>query len=454
MSETVFHNALIVPVDGVHDWFEGWLSVDENGIITGIGQGTTLPEAAGYRDLGGALVGPGFVSAHSHIFTGGMRGTAASSPLYDWVSTLGRMMVGAEPETLYWLTLSGALDHISNGITSVYNFAQSRVVSVFDYESSTLRAERVHSPEFITRQIDGMADAGIRFVTSVRLDDEQLPEADAFDAFGVAMAHLDTVDPRFTLGGSVYGAVQWSSAAVTAEREHEMMIRHGVTNQAHFVETAEQLDIQQNKFDWYDTSGCLGTDFAFGHFVHPTPRMVERVVETGSSVVWQPMSNGRLGSGICDTPTLLRRGVRVGMGVDDQSCTDLSDPFQNMRTGLYLQRAVHSDASILSPLDMLTLHTLGSARAIGVDDRVGSLEVGKYADFLVVDPTRPHLGPLWDPVATYVLACGLRNLAEVVIGGKTAWSRDTEQPLRENADKEATARMIAAGAVSGFTPAG
>jgi cytosine/adenosine deaminase-related metal-dependent hydrolase len=140
------------------------------------------------------------------------------------------------------------------------------------------------------------------------------------------------------------------------------------------------------------------------------------------------------------------------MGVDDQSCTDLSDPFQNMRTGLYLQRALHSDASIISPLDMLTLHTIGSARAIGVDDRVGSLEVGKYADFLVVDPTNPHLGPIWDPVATYVLACGLRNLAEVVIGGTTAWCRDQEQPLRTEADEQATARMIAAGAVSGFTP--
>ena len=304
-------------------------------------------------------------------------------------------------------------------------------------------------PEFITRQIDGMADAGIRFVTSVRLDDEQLPEADAFDAFGVAMApghRRPTIDPRWV----GVRAVQWSSAAVTAEREHEMMTRYGVTNQAHFVETAEQLDIQQNKFDWYDQSGCLGTDFAFGHFVHPTSRMVERVVETGSSVVWQPMSNGRLGSGICDTPHCSSVASESGW-VSTTSRAPICPTRSRTCAPVCTCSVPCTRTPRSSPLDMLTLHTIGSARAIGVDDRVGSLEVGKYADFLVVDPTNPP-GTDLGSVATYVLACGLRNLAEVVIGGTTAWCRDQEQPLRTEADEQATARMIAAGAVSGFTP--
>ncbi|MGC4933897.1 amidohydrolase family protein [Gordonia sp. DT30] len=452
MTETVFHNAVILPVDGVREWLHGWLAV-RDGRIAAIGEGTPPPGADEYHDLDGCFVAPGFVSAHSHIFTGGMRGVAASSPLYEWVSANSHMLSHADPEDLYWLSLAGALDHLAAGITSVYNFTQSRVVAVFDYGTSTLRAERVNGPDFVTRQVDGVHRSGIRSVTSVRLDDEQLSADEAFDGFDAAMRHVWAIDTPANLGGSVYGSVQWSSSPITAERERELMTRYGITNQAHFVETAEQLDIQQSKFDWYDAAGCLGESFAFGHFVHPTECMVTRVCDTGSGVVWQPMSNGRLGSGIADVPTLLDRGVRVGIGVDDQSCTDISDPFENMRTGLYMQRAVRSDPGILSPADVLTLHTMGSAAAVGVADRVGSLEAGKYADFIVVDPREPHLGPIWDPVATFVLACGQRNLVSVYIGGDVAWQRGVPDALRDEANIESAERMVRCAGAAGVYPA-
>lgn len=453
MTAGTFHNALVLPVSGA--WFWGWLSVGDDGRISGLGEGSPPPDApAPHHDLGGCFLAPGFVSAHSHIYTGGMRGVAPNSPLYEWVSLNSRMLLGADAEDLYWMSLAGGLDHLSSGITSVYNFTQSRVISLFDYERSVLSAARVHPAEFVTRQADGLADAGIRFVTSVRLDDEQVPEDEAFTAFDTVMRHLDTIGSDRNLGGSVYGAVQWSSSQATAERERALMNRYGITNQAHFVETAEQIDVQRSKFDWYDAAGVLGPDFAFGHFVHPTEQMVRRVRETGSSVVWQPMSNGRLGSGVADVPRLLCDGVTVGMGVDDQSCTDVSDPFENMRTGLFLQRALHSDAAILTPADVLSAHTIGSAAAIGVADRVGSLQVGKFADLLIVDPSSPHTGPIWDPVATYVLGCGLRNLTRVIVGGTPVWSAGTSDPLRVRADQELTERMIASAAQSGIHPVG
>lgn len=452
-GSATFHNALVLPIAGDKPWFWGWLSVADNGRISGMGEGSPPPDAPlPHHDLGGCFLAPGFVSAHSHIYTGGMRGVAASSPLYEWVSLNGQMLLGAEAEDLYWMSLAGGLDHLSSGITSVYNFTQSRVISLFDYEKSVLKAARVHPADFVTRQVDGLVDSGIRFITSVRLDDEQLGEDEAFTAFDTVMQYLDTVRLDRNLGGSVYGGVQWSSSPATAERERVLMDRYQITNQAHFVETAEQIEIQRSKFEWYDTAGVLGPTFAFGHFVHPTDEMVTRVRDTGTAVVWQPMSNGRLGSGIADVPRLLRESVTVGMGVDDQSCTDVSDPFENMRTGLFLQRALHSDASILTPADVLSAHTIGSASAIGVADRVGSLEVGKFADFLVVDPSAPHTGPIWDPIATYVLGCGLRNLSQVVVGGTQVWSTNTSDPLRVQADQELTERMIASAAHSGIHP--
>jgi cytosine/adenosine deaminase-related metal-dependent hydrolase len=146
--------------------------------------------------------------------------------------------------------------------------------------------------------------------------------------------------------------------------------------------------------------------------------MVDAVAASGSAVVWQPTSNGRLGSGLADIVRYRDRGIPVGMGLDDQSCTDISDPFQNMRIGMYALRARHSRAAAMMPREVLRMHTLGSAEVLGVADRIGSLEPGKYADFLVVDPAAPDTGPLWDAYAGYVLACGLRNLKQVWIGGR------------------------------------
>ena len=130
------------------------------------------------------------------------------------------------------------------------------------------------------------------------------------------------------------------------------------------------------------------------------------------------MSNGRLASGVAAVPRMRELGMRVGMGLDDQSCTDVSDPFSNMRTGLALLRATHRDPAALPVRDVLELHTRGSAEVLGIDDRVGSLRVRRYADFLVVDPREPDTGPVWDAVGTYVLACSLRNLQQVRVGGR------------------------------------
>ena len=153
---------------------------------------------------------------------------------------------------------------------------------------------------------------------------------------------------------------------------------------------------------------------------------------------WQPASNGRLASGVALVPEMIDSGMRVGVGLDDQACTDVSDPWQNMRMGIYMQRARTKDPLSMMPERMLRLHTLGGAEIMGVDDRVGSLEVGKFADFVVVDPRHPDVGPLWHPVRSYVLAMSPRNLVGVYVGGTLVSDRGVStNPLAE----EASARL-------------
>ncbi len=448
---TTVRNAVLIPVaDGQPDWVRGWMTVGDDGRITGIGPGDPPVTAGEVLDAGGALVAPGFVSAHSHLFTSGLRGIAASATLYPWVRAMMEIFRYCDTEDIYWCTVHGACDFLANGITSAYNFTQSRVTWLYDAATARNTVGGVQPPEFVARQFDAAADAGLRTVNAIRLDDELGPEADTLAVFAELAAASGPGHSRVrvpALGASVFGAVQWASSPRTAALEAHVMHAHGLTNQAHLVETAEGLDVQRAKFAWYVEAGALGPDFLVGHFVHPTPDMVDTIVDTGCGMVWQPTSNGRLGSGFADVVALRRRGVRVGMGLDDQSCTDISDPFANMRTGLYTARALHTDATVLTPRDVLRLHTLGSAEVLGVADRVGSLEVGKFADFVVVDHRSPSTGPVWDVLATYVLACGLRNLKQVYVGG-----RPVDATLAARADDELRERITRAAGAAGVEP--
>ncbi|WP_456844253.1 amidohydrolase family protein [Cellulomonas sp. P5_C6] len=417
------HDALLIPVAaGGPDWYLGWFLVGDDGRIASMGQGapdaSLLVSGVPTLDAGGAMVAPGFVSAHSHLFTSGMRGISPGSTLYPWVLSMVEVMDKCSPDDVYWSTLHGALDFLANGVTSAYNFTHSRVTWRYDPVSASPALGRVAPVEFVTRQLDAVADAGLRVVNAIRLDDEAGPEAEMLGVFGDMVRESSLRTPADQhLGASVMGAVQWASTPRSAELEVAVMREHGITNQAHFVETAQGIETQREKFDWYRSAGALGPDFLFGHFVHPTDVMVDVAAATGCGVVWQATSNGRLGSGFADVVRLREAGIRVGLGLDDQSCTDISDPWGNMRIGLYTTRALHTDASVLMPADVLRMHTLGAAEVLGVEDRIGSLEVGKFADFLLVDHRAPDTGPVWDVLATYVMACGLRNLSQVYVGG-------------------------------------
>ncbi|RFA20326.1 cytosine deaminase [Subtercola boreus] len=414
-------NAVIIPVGGGIEWFRGWLTVGSDGRISGLGEGEPQQGQGAQGevlDVGGAFVAPGFVSAHSHIFTSGMRGMTPDDSLYGWVGQQSTFISAADEDDIYWFTLHGCLDFLNNGVTSAYNFTDSRVVGRYDPATDRREIFSIRSERYLQRQFDAARDAGLRTMSAIRVDSEFQRVEQAFEVFADAVEYARTEVPAdLSLGQSVFGAVQWSAEERAARDEVRMMDAHGIGNQAHFLETSEALDQQREKFRWYEDAGAFRDGFLFGHFVHPDARMAETAARSGSGMVWQPTSNGRLGSGVADIPRYRDLGMPIGVGLDDQSCTDVSDAFQNMRIGMYTQRAVHRDASILGPAEMLRMHTLGSAEALGVADRVGSLEVGKFADFVVVDPTSPDTGPVWNVVAAYAFACGLRNLKKVFVGG-------------------------------------
>lgn len=421
-TKLIVRNALIITVLRGAEPYRGYLIVDADGRIADIGPGDPPAgiRSAALLDAQGRFVAPGFISAHSHLFQSPLRGLGHDSTLYGWLDAINRINRFSTPDDIYWFCLHGSLDYLRNGITTAYDFTYSGGLGGGQNSIGAGEKSEVPAPDqepYERSQIRAKLDSGIRFIDSVSIvplgtEDEIRRRFERV----LAYARQYSSDPLF-LKMAISGWVQRAPARDAAVREARFMRDYGLINQAHFLESPDRVEAQQAKFAWYRDSGALGPDFIFAHFVQTSPEIIREAAASGAGMCWQPTSNGRLGSGVADVVALRAAGMKVGMGLDDQSCTDISDPFQNMRIGLYAIRDLYRNAGILTVRDVLYMHTMGSAEILHIEEQVGSLEKGKWADFLVVDPRSPDTGPIHDPVATYVLACGLRNLKQVYVAG-------------------------------------
>jgi len=392
--------------------FHGYLVVAQDGRLTSVAAGdppATL-KAQTTWNANGHWITPGFISAHSHLWQSAYRGLAADQTLLGWIDELyGQKSAHTSAEDLYWFTLEGSLDHLRHGITAAYNF--------------TLGG---HTPDqslaFNQQQLHAELDSGIRFVHGwqpghVGQANNEAETRTHLKQFLEASAK-QRQDPH-VLSVMINGMTSFvpaDQAPNEARMEANLMREFHLANETHYLEPPNTQVAERSLFPLFAQNGMLGPNLIFGHFIHTTPAILAQTGAAHASMSWNPLSNGRLASGTADIPAYLKAGIRVGMGVDGEASADLADPFENLRHGLYAIRDKYEDATILSPYDVFRLHTMGSADVLNVADRLGSLEPGKLADLLVIDPT--HFGVVFDPYATLVLVTSQPDLERVYVGGQ------------------------------------
>lgn len=433
----VEHAVLITMAEGQKAPFLGYMVVDGEGRITAIGRGEAPAglQARTIWDAHGEWVIPGFLSAHSHLWQSAFRGIAADKTLPGWIDGLYNQRARrAKAEDYYWFTLHGALDHLEHGITGVYSFNYGGTKWGLCKENDCDEAS-----------FKGEMDSGIRFVHGWQPD--QIGADDTAAMMRTRLkAFLDWTasQPKSSqfLSVMLNGSTSFNETFDQATAEKAAMVEFGLGNQSHYLEPPDTIQAEQAKFKWFEDSGLLGPTLYFGHFIHTNDAILDRVAAAHGGMSWNPLSNGRLASGVADIPKYRKKGIRVGMGVDGEASADLADPFENMRTGLYAIRDKYEDATIMSPYDVLYLHTMGSADVMGVKDQLGSLEKGKFADFVAIDPTR--YGAVFDPYASLVLVTAEPDIDRVYVGGELKVQRGVllgqdMKKVRAEADKRAWA---------------
>ncbi len=220
------------------------------------------------------------------------------------------------------------------------------------------------------------------------------------------------------------------------------MDAYGMRMTIHYAESPEDVA------DIAGATGCSPAEFLVQKglarpetlLVHCTylPRADDAILARQAvSVAYCPNSTIKTGMGLCRAYELHQAGVNVSMGTDAAACNNNNDLFMEMRFGSMIQKHVYQNATLFPAQEMLELATIHGAKAIGKEQELGSIEVGKEADFVLVDTRKPRLLPMPSPVSSMVFAATGADVSAVVIAGKTIvengrlLTMDTAQVMRD-----------------------
>lgn len=362
-------------------------------------------------DTADAVVLPGLVCTHTHGFQVLYRGLGDDLELFAW---LRRMiyplsaLLGAD-ET-YAATLLCCMDLLKTGTTT---FADSFYIHV--------------DPDAYGAACRAAMDSGIRAVMGrASLDRGQAP-ARFKERPGVALERTDRAlrDVPWRAGARVRGCVEGlnthSTSASLLRDLKGLAEEHSTRFHLHAAETQrEAQEIRQRTgkgvFEFLDELGVVDERSLFYHAVWTLPHEIELLRRRRASVSHNPISNS-VGSGVAPIPEMVRRGVNVALGVDGAASNNGQDMLETMKFAALIHPAVGS--GILSSERIVEMATIDGARALGLDDEIGSLEAGKKADLTVIRRhAKPHLSPGLKPVSDVVFCANGSDVDTVVVDGE------------------------------------
>ncbi|WP_062302285.1 8-oxoguanine deaminase [Demequina subtropica] len=391
----------------------GWIAV-RGGRILGLGEGSApsdVRDAFPDRvDARGALVTPGLVNTHHHLYQWLTRGWAQDSILFDWLVALYPTWSRIDERTA-GAAAAGAMAVLARSGCStvgdhhyIFPHGSGDIVGAIVHESAGLGL-RLHA----TRgSMDlGESQGGLPPDFAVETTDDAL----AASAEAVTRYHDASFDSMVRVA-----IAPCSPFSVTADllRESAGLARSlGVRLHTHGAETVEEEAFCHERFgmgptDYLESLGWLGSDVWMAHCVHLSPDDVARFAATGTGVAHCPSSNARLAAGIAPVRSLVDAGAPVGLGVDGAASNEHGRLGSEIRQAALLAR-LRDGAGAMPVRDALRLATMGGARVLGREREIGSLEVGKLADIVLWELGEVEHAGIADPVA----ALGLGSLPRV-----------------------------------------
>ena len=404
----VFQHVNIVTCDqDFHVYLDGILAL-ENSQIVYVGQENQeiLKQADQIIDYQGAWIMPGLVNCHTHSAMTGLRGIRDDSNLHEWLEDY---IWPAEAEFTPEMTTKAVKEALTEML-------QSGTTTFNDmYNPNGVEIEKIY---------EAVKASKMRCYFSPTLFSSDMETTD--ETIAKTRAVIGTIkgyqDPNFKVMVAPHSP--YSCSRELLEASLNLAKEEDIPLHIHVAETQEESDIILKRYGkrpiaFLDELGYLDHQAVFAHGVELNEAEITRLADSQVAIAHKPISNLKLASGIAPIIQLQKAGVPVGIATDSVASNNNLDMFEEGRTAALLQKMKSGDASQFPIETALKALTIEGAKVLGMEDEIGSLEVGKQADFLVIQPQgKIHLQPQENMLSHLVYAVKSSDVNDVYIAGE------------------------------------
>ena len=349
------------------------------------------------------VVLPGLVNAHTHASMALLRGVGDDLPLQQWLTEriwpLEQALVGEE--FVQDGARLAAVEMLRAGVTTC--------------------SDMYFYPDLVARALTSVGMRAVVGIIAIGFPTAYAVDADDYLRKGLQARDALRDEPRvsFTLAPHAPYTVSDATLGRVATLAEELDLPVHI----HVHETVREVEESvarhgMRPLERLDRLGLLSERLIAVHSVHLTDQEIARLGRVGASVAHCPVSNLKLANGLARVPAMLAAGVNVALGTDGAASNNRLDMFDEARFAALLAKNVSGDASMLPAAAALECATINGARALGLQERIGSIETGKEADLVAVELSSPEVFPLFDPVSHLLYASGREHVTDVWVAGR------------------------------------
>jgi len=363
--------------------------------------------AANLVSLDEHILIPGLINLHTHAAMNLMRGIADDLPLMAWLN-----------------------DHIWPAENAVVTDEYVKDASLHACAEMLSGGTTCFNDMYFYPQATAMAvnQAGIR--ASLGLFVSEFPTRYARDADDYLQKGFEAHDSwrgNTMITSFIASHAPYTVSNQTFEKVGIYAEQLGLGVHTHLHETRDEISHSEEKYGVRPVQrlaelGLLGPNFLAAHGVHLLPHEIEMLDEYACHVAHCPSSNLKLGSGIAPISALLKSTINVGIGTDGAASNDRLDMFAEMRLAALLAKGASEDPATLPAHQALEMVTINGARALGLDDKIGTIETGKQADLTAVRIGDLTVLPCYDPISHLVYTCGREHVTHTWVAGELRYS--------------------------------
>jgi 5-methylthioadenosine/S-adenosylhomocysteine deaminase len=369
----------------------------ENNKITEIGKNIDVKDEE-IINARGMVALPGFIKAHTHSPMTLLRGYADDLPLMKWLKEyIWPLEALLKPEDCYIGSKLACLEMIKAGITTF--------------------SDMYFYMEYVAKAVE---ESGIRGILSSVIND-LMPEN--FAGISVTKRFLNKVKKSERIIPVIGPHSPYACSKETLQRAKELADEMETLIHLHVSETREEVEESKRKngmrpIEYLNSIGLLDSNLEIAHCVWVNEKEIKLLAKNNVKVCHCPVSNMKLASGIAPLKYMLDNGLIVSLGSDGPCSNNRLDIIQEMKFCSLLQKISFEDPTLIPAEKALEMATINGARALGLDNKLGSIEVGKLADIILIDLKKPHLTPLHNIFSHIVYAAQASDIDTVICNGK------------------------------------